>query len=112
MVGIIDADVVMAPKLVALGYVEVETQLPTLLGSAGLRFRGHQFRYSDIAPSSAASADAYSVRRRRGGTTFREGYHVANVLASYVHAHWASNPLAARGLVDTCARFAADRGHS
>ena len=112
MVGIIDADVVMAPKLVALGYVEVETQLPTLLGAAGLRFRGHQFRYSDVAPSSTASADAYSVRRRRGGTTFREGYHVANVLASYVHVHWASNPLAARGLVDTCARFAADRGHS
>jgi cobyrinic acid a,c-diamide synthase len=112
MVGVIDADVVMAPKLVALGYVEVETQLPTPLGPPGLRFRGHQFRYSDIAPSSTAPTGAYSVRRRRGGDTHPEGYRVANVLASYVHAHWASNPLAARGLVDTCARFAIDRGRS
>jgi cobyrinic acid a,c-diamide synthase len=33
-----------------------------------------------------------------------EGYAPApNVLASYVHAHWASCPLAAAALVDACA---------
>jgi len=42
------------------------------------------------------------VRRRRGGEVTREGYRVGSTLASYVHAHWASNPLAARGLVAAC----------
>jgi cobyrinic acid a,c-diamide synthase len=105
MVGLIDADVVMRPKLVALGYVEVETQRPTLLGPAGLRFRGHQFRYSELKREGApASAAPYAVRRRRGPHAEPEGHQVRNVLASYVHAHWASNPLVARGLVESCAR--------
>jgi cobyrinic acid a,c-diamide synthase len=49
-------------------------------------------------------ARIYSVRRRRAGDTSREGYRVGNVLASYVHAHWASNPEVARNLVESCAR--------
>ena len=42
------------------------------------------------------------MRSRRGGTTSPEGYGSANVLASYVHAHWASNPLCAEGFVNSC----------
>ncbi len=107
MVGLIDAEAIMKPKLVALGYVEVETQRPSILGPAGLRFRGHQFRYSELDASEAALAEpAYSVRRRRGGEVSREGYQRDGVLASYVHAHWASNPLAARGFVEACASSA------
>jgi cobyrinic acid a,c-diamide synthase len=102
MVGLIDGEVTVREKLQALGYVEVETQAPTLLGGAGLRFRGHQFRYSEIVTNGAVPC-AYSARRRRGGATEREGYVAGNVLASYVHAHWASNPTAAHGFVASCA---------
>ncbi len=110
MVGVLEGEAVMKDKLVALGYVEVETQAETLLGAPGLRFRGHQFRYSELAlTADAAPPSAYSVRRRRAGDVAREGYRVGNVLASYVHAHWASNPLAARGFVSSCASFAARR---
>jgi cobyrinic acid a,c-diamide synthase len=49
-------------------------------------------------------ARIYSVRRRRSDESSREGYCVGNVLASYVHAHWASNPSVARNLVEACAR--------
>jgi cobyrinic acid a,c-diamide synthase len=99
----------MNERLQALGYVEVETQVPSLLGPAGLRFRGHQFRYSTLQDVPEALACAYSVRRRRSGETVREGYQVGNVLGSYVHAHWASNPKVAQGLVDACARWRAAR---
>jgi cobyrinic acid a,c-diamide synthase len=109
MVGALEGEAVMKDKLVALGYVEVETQEPTILGPAGLRFRGHQFRYSDLTPAAGPNAP-YSVRRRRGGDVVRDGHRVHNVLASYVHAHWASNPLAARGFVRSCAKFAAHKG--
>lgn len=105
MVGILAGEVEMRDRLVALGYVEVETQEPTLLGGPGLRFRGHQFRYSELQLTGAVD-QVYTVRRRRGGDVVREGYRIGSTLASYVHAHWASNPLAARGFVAACAEHA------
>jgi cobyrinic acid a,c-diamide synthase len=101
MVGLLPGEAVMSERLEALGYVEVETQTPTPLGPAGLRFRGHQFRYSRLEGVEDAAA-AYTVRRRRGGETAREGYLSGSVLGSYVHAHWASNPLIAAGFVARC----------
>jgi cobyrinic acid a,c-diamide synthase len=86
-----------------LGYVEVETQEATPLGPAGLRFRGHQFRYSELRDLPGDVACVYTVRRRRGGDVAREGYRSRNVIASYVHAHWASNPRVAEGFVASCA---------
>jgi cobyrinic acid a,c-diamide synthase len=106
MVGLVAGTAVMHDRLQALGYVEVETQRRTILGGAGLRMRGHQFRYSTL---EGARGDAYSVRKRRGGSVFAEGYGDGNVLGSYVHVHWASNPLCAQGLVSACARFRESR---
>src|ERR1700690_1403248 len=87
MVGLIPSEARMCAKLQALGYVEVETQAKTILGGAGSRFRGHQFRYSEMTPAPEGIDRVYSVRRRRGGETGLEGYRVRNVVASYVHAH-------------------------
>jgi cobyrinic acid a,c-diamide synthase len=102
MVGLVEGVAAMRDSIQALGYVEVETQRETPLGPPGVRFRGHQFRYSELV--DAGSPGAYAVRTRWGGTVKREGFGEGGVLASYVHAHWASNPLAARGFVDACAR--------
>ena len=111
MVGLLPTEAKMCAKLQALGYVEVETQTKTILGGAGARFRGHQFRYSELAPPLTTSdvRSVYSLRRRRGDETSLEGYSVFNVIASYVHAHWASNPRVARDLVLSCVRLAAER---
>jgi cobyrinic acid a,c-diamide synthase len=106
MLGLVAGTAVMHDRLQALGYVEVETQRRTILGGAGLRMRGHQFRYSTL---EGGHGDAYSVRKRRGGSAFAEGYGRDNVLGSYVHVHWASNPLVAEGLVAACARFRSQR---
>jgi cobyrinic acid a,c-diamide synthase len=101
MAGVLPGEAVMSDRLEALGYVEVETAAASILGRAGLRFRGHQFRYSRLEGGGEAN-QVYSVRRRRGGETSREGYCRANVLGSYLHAHWASNPLVAEGFVASC----------
>jgi len=104
MVGLIPCEAVMSDRLEALGYVEVALHADTPIGPAGTRFRGHQFRYSRLTELDGAVALAYSLRRRRGDESFREGYRVgANVLASYVHAHWASNPRVAEAFVASCA---------
>ncbi|MDK2741802.1 MAG: cobyrinate a,c-diamide synthase [Nitrospira sp. BO4] len=105
MVGLIPGEAEMRDRLQALGYVEVETQDATMFGPSGLRFRGHQFRYSDFRLQAEVES-VYSVRRRRGGELFQEGYRKGNTLASYVHAHWASNPLLAQGFVQACAGHA------
>ena len=105
MVGLIPGEAEMKDRLQALGYVEVETKENTLLGPAGLRFRGHQFRYSDFHLSPDVEC-AYSVCLRRGGEPFGEGYRQGNTLGSYIHAHWASNPLLAQEFVQTCVAHA------
>jgi cobyrinic acid a,c-diamide synthase len=102
MVAALPGEAVMADKLQALGYVEVETQARSLLGGAGARFRGHQFRYSELVGVPDDAERLYKLRRRRDGATTGEGYCRANVVGSYVHAHWASNPEIPRAFVAAC----------
>ena len=103
MVGLIPGVATMAPKLQALGYVEVETRAPSILGPRGTRFRGHQFRYSSLdGAGSEDIAQLYDVKPK-WGPAFTEGYVRDNLLASYVHAHWASNPQIPAAFVAACA---------
>jgi cobyrinic acid a,c-diamide synthase len=101
MVGLFDAEARMARERKALGYVELETTRATLLGPAGTRLRGHQFRYSEL-DGPLPEASAYRARLRRGGASFDEGYVTHNVLASYVHLHWGATPAVARAFVESC----------
>ena len=107
MVGLLPGEAVMSNRLEALGYVEVETRCASLLGGPGLRFRGHQFRYSRLEGAEGGDP-VFTIRKRRGGQSLPEGYRSGTVLASYVHAHWASNPLVAEGFVRSCAGGARD----
>lgn len=102
MLGLLPGEAVMSDKLEALGYVEGELDAATILGAPGLRFRGHQFRYSRLEGAEPA-ATSYRLRKRRGGEAFVEGYRAGSVLGSYVHVHWASNPLLADAFVASCA---------
>jgi cobyrinic acid a,c-diamide synthase len=111
MAGVIPGDAIMHERLQALGYVEVETATDSVIGREGMRFRGHQFRYSELKPLSELTP-AYRIRRHYDGRVTPEGYQLKNVLASYVHAHWASNPAIAEHLVEVCARRASARTHS
>ena len=104
MAALIPGVAVMSDGLQALGYVEVETRADSIVGPIGTRFRGHQFRYSTLAGgrSEALAERIYNVEPRWGGAAFAEGYCAGSVLASYVHAHWASNPAVAEQLVRAC----------
>jgi cobyrinic acid a,c-diamide synthase len=104
MAGVIPAQTIMYDRLQALGYVHIETQKDSVLGPAGLRFRGHQFRYSELQPLGGDLDCIYRIIRSYDGYSMPEGYVVGNVLASYVHAHWASNPTLPESLIEACSR--------
>src|SRR5208337_4096086 len=102
MARLIPGVVVMSPRLQALGYVEVETRAPSILGPAGTRFRGHQFRYSILDKNGTDTLPHLYAVQPKWGEAFEEGFTRANLVASYVHAHWASNPSIAEALVSAC----------
>ncbi len=104
MAGIIEAECVMYERLKALGYVEVETTGPSILGPEGTRMRGHQFRYSEIRPTGRTHC-IYRVKTMRTGEMTQEGYMVESVVASYVHLHWAYNRAVPESLVRACRSY-------
>ncbi len=104
MAGLLPGTAVMQDRLAALGYVEVETRAATPLGPAGLRLRGHQFRYSELRDVPDDVPRAYALQGRRGSPPALEGYARGGVLGSYVHVHFASCAGAAAGFVESCVR--------
>ncbi|MGH9486724.1 MAG: cobyrinate a,c-diamide synthase [Terriglobales bacterium] len=86
MAGLIPASVNMEKRLQAIGYREVRAVAFEVSGDEPLHARGHEFHYSrtertaDAAPALLVSAQP-------------EGFHIGNVVASYIHLHFASCPL-------------------
>lgn len=105
MAGVFPFSVRMLPRLQALGYREVTLTSDGLLGRAGTQARGHEFHYSEIISEPADLPRLYQLTARRGGKSRREGYIVNQVLASYVHLHFGSNPELARHFVGRCRLF-------
>lgn len=99
MCGALPVRTRMTGKLRTLGYREVVTTADTPLGPAGTSFRGHEFHYSELV--STELSPVYRTRGRSGDGV--EGWSRGKVLGSYVHAHFASNPVLATNLVNACA---------
>jgi len=102
MVGLLPLQVRMLPRLKSLGYREVTLTTDSLLGSSGTVVRGHEFHYSEIVAEPTALQRVYRLSGRQSQPDWAEGYVCHNVLASYVHLHFGSNPKAARQLVEYC----------
>ncbi len=103
----------------ALGYREVRTLAPSLLGPAGTRARGHVFHYSSAAePELDLAAEAalagpvrlFSAENAAGRREAPLGVRQGSVAASYVHLHFASNPDLARNFTAACADFGVAHG--
>lgn len=105
MVGLLPLKVRMLKRLRALGYREITLTANGLLGPAGTKARGHEFHYSEIAAETGVLPRLYRVTPRQGQEAPPEGFWVKNVLASYVHLHFASNPEVARQLVEHCRTY-------
>ncbi|MDZ4184926.1 MAG: cobyrinate a,c-diamide synthase [Desulfuromonadales bacterium] len=94
----------MLPQRKALGYRQVTFRFDTILGPAGTIARGHEFHYSEVAIDPEVPR-SYALSRADGQILEDEGYVLNNVLASYVHLHFASHPTLAVNLVESCRRW-------
>lgn len=99
MVGVIPGRVVMHPKLVALGYREVKGEPGNFLLPEGLQARGHEFHYSTYETRGAIPF-AYETTGLRG--VKKDGYQRKNLVAGYVHFHFASCPQMVENWLKQC----------
>lgn len=98
MAGVLPLSFEMSAGLVKFGYVEVELAADCLLGPRGATLRGHSFHHSRALDAEPA-APAYSVRYSLSGKSELEGFRRGNLLASYIHLHFRSDPEIAGRLV-------------
>ncbi len=105
MAGIYPVGARMEKKLKALGYREVVTQKESILGPADTKVRGHEFHYSSILEKGTMPDAIYRMSDRKSSAKGPEGFRKQNVLGSYVHLHWGSNPEVANHFVDFCRKY-------
>lgn len=105
MAGIFPLQARMHSRFQALGYREVVLASDCLLGRAGTVLRGHEFHYSALKNDQDHEAQNSYLARDRLGREFAAGFTRGNVLASFIHLHFTSQPQSAEALVAACARW-------
>ena len=98
MVGLFPAETIMRSQELTLGYRTVELAQDCILGVSGATARGHEFHYSTLVPKGRLDY-ACVLRDVRDEPKGSDGLIVGNVLALYVHLHFASQPQIAKSLV-------------
>jgi cobyrinic acid a,c-diamide synthase len=100
MVGAIDSEAQMTGRRQALGYVEARARRSNILMDAGERVRGHEFHWSTVRwQEDHLAYDCFSSKRPE---VEPDGYSRGNLLASYVHIHFAGEHAAAARFVRAC----------
>lgn len=106
MAGVIPAVCSMQKRLETVGYVEATALQHTLLGPSGHVLRGHEFHFSRMQAENEADFPwAYCFVKARTGVKYSAGFASGNILASYLHIHFAGNPQAAESFVTRCCQY-------
>ena len=93
MVGALDSDAVMSPRL-TLSYRSVVLPTDQLMGAAGTRVTGHEFHRTTLTSPVEPSTAAWLLDGQP------HGVGSASLHASYLHTHWAGHPQIAQRFAD------------
>lgn len=91
MAGVMPLQFEMTSRLVQFGYAEVAFTEDCLLGRRGLTVRGHSFHHSRLRREIDVPT-SWRIQYSLSGQSEQEGFRYKNVLASYIHLHFRSNP--------------------
>jgi len=97
MTGIFPTTARMQARRARLGYIEVETGEAVGWLPAGVRARGHEFRYSAIDAMPESVARCYQSPA--------EGFQTRATVGSYVHLHFLSCPQLAEAFVKAARQY-------
>ncbi len=102
MAGVFPWTIKMNKKRAALGYREVRTNAASPFVKKGARIKGHEFHYSAIAGKPHTRIGRSFTVVNHGSL---EGFTLNNVVATYIHLHFASSPAFAKDFVKACAHI-------
>ena len=103
MCGVLDGVATMTKKLQTVGYVEAEILSDCVLGKAGEKIHAHEFHFSAAEISSGEKI--FKCRRTRTGKEYFAGLKKKNLVASYLHIHFAGSRNAAKNFIDACKNY-------
>lgn len=104
LVGAFAGRTEMTGRLQRFGYVEVELRQDNILGKKGERVRAHEFHYSTLQGAREEEMSLLVSKSRDGRLvkTWNCGITRQNMLASYPHIHFYSNPNMAATFLRHC----------
>ena len=95
--GLLPGSARMGEKVAAIGYRNAVTRFPGFFGAAGTAFKGHEFHYSLLEQPSGVEP-AFAAETILSKVAF-SGQQRGNILASFYHLHFGSNPKALANFV-------------
>ncbi len=105
MVGAIDADAAMAPRL-TLSYRTAVADHDHLLGVTGRRVTGHEFHRTAVTPAAGSRPGWLLDGAPDGFSLDPAGTGAPTLHASYLHTHWAGHPTLAARFADAVHAYA------
>lgn len=103
MCGVIPNQAVMTDKLQMVGYVDATLERDCIIGKRGDKIRAHEFHFSKEV--EGATNKIFSCEKLRTGEKYFAGYANENVVASYLHVHFAGCPNVAKNFVNACLNY-------
>jgi cobyrinic acid a,c-diamide synthase len=103
MSGVLNGTSRMENRRQGLGYVIVDTTCDSVICNKGNTFRAHEFHWSGLQDVPDNAVFAFNTRKSNGKRSGIDGICKSNVLASYTHIHFSSNPELARNILTTMA---------
>ncbi len=103
MCGVLKGTSKMENRRQGLGYIIADVVSDNIICKRGDTFRAHEFHWSRLLDVPDDNVFAYNTRKSNGNKTGFDGLLNKNVLASYTHVHFSSNPKLARSLLSAMA---------
>lgn len=117
MIGILPGKTRMLDKRKSLGYIEATLKLESLFGKKNDKLRGHEFHYSELIDEYFFEKTddwkkVYEIKRHndKKHNNFCRGFQKGNILATYMHTHFASHPKAVKHFIEICKNFSSTTG--
>jgi cobyrinic acid a,c-diamide synthase len=99
MCGVLSGTSGMENKRQGLGYIIVDATSDNVICKRGDTFRAHEFHWSRLLDVPDDTVFAYKTQKSNGKQSKSDGIYRKNVLASYTHVHFSSNPELAKNIL-------------